>query len=443
MSRKLKLKLGLFIQGAGHHAVGWRHPQAQSGSENFELIKQLAQTAERAKLDMIFLADGLTTSADSSPSVVARFEPITLLAALSTVTRRIGLAVTASTTYYDPFNLARLLASVDQLSQGRAAWNVVTTSTREAALNFSQTDHLEHSVRYERAAEFVEVVKGLWDSWEPDPYIVNKQTGEYIDKRKVHELNHKGKYFAVKGPLNVSQSPQGQPVIIQAGSSGPGQELAARIGEVVFTAQQTFEDAQAFYNGLKGLLPKYGRRPEHLHILPGLFPVIGATEKEARDKYEELQSFIDDTKAYATLQERFDYDLRGYSLDSLVPDIPESSGRKSRPQLLMKLARDKGLTLRQLYREVAGARGHRIVVGTPIQLADHIQKWFEGFAADGFNIMPPYVPGGFEDFVDGVIPELQNRGLFRTEYEGGTLRENLGLPVPANRHSTVSTLSNT
>ncbi|MFM9277416.1 LLM class flavin-dependent oxidoreductase [Paenibacillus jiagnxiensis] len=439
MSRGRKLKLGLFIQGAGHHVAGWRHPEAHSGSENFALIQQLAQKAEQAKLDMIFLADGLTTSAGSPPSVVARFEPITLLAALSTVTRRIGLAVTASTTYYDPFNLARLIASVDKLSDGRAAWNVVTTSTQEAARNFSAQDHLEHSLRYERAAEFVEVVKGLWDSWEQDPYIVNKETGEYIDKRKVHELNHKGKYFSVKGPLNVSQSPQGHPVIIQAGSSGPGQELAALIGEVVFTAQQSYEDAQNFYSSLKELLPKYGRLPEHLHILPGLFPVIGATEKEARERYEELQSFIDDSRAYDTLEERFEYDLRGYSLDDPVPDIPESSGRKSRPQLLMKLARDKGLTLRQLFREVAGARGHRIVVGTPIQLADHIQQWFEGYAADGFNIMPPYMPGGFDDFVDGVIPELQNRGLFRTEYEGSTLREHLGLPVPANRHSTVST----
>ncbi|MFB5675298.1 LLM class flavin-dependent oxidoreductase [Paenibacillus terreus] len=439
MSRGRKLKLGLFIQGAGHHVAGWRHPEAHSGSENFDLITQLAQKAEQAKLDMIFLADGLTTSAGSPPSVVARFEPITLLAALSTVTRRIGLAVTASTTYYDPFNLARLIASVDKLSDGRAAWNVVTTSTHEAALNFSAQDHLDHSLRYERAAEFVEVVKGLWDSWEQEPYIVNKETGEYIDKRKVHELNHKGKYFSVKGPLNVSQSPQGHPVIIQAGSSGPGQELAAQIGEVVFTAQQSYEDAQNFYSGLKGLLPKYGRPPEHVHILPGLFPVIGATEKEAREKYEQLQSFIDDSRAYDTLEERFEYDLRGYSLDDPVPDIPESSGRKSRPQLLMKLARDKGLTLRQLFREVAGARGHRIVVGTPIQLADHIQKWFEGYAADGFNIMPPYVPGGFDDFVEGVIPELQNRGLFRTDYEGSTLREHLGLPVPANRHSTVPT----
>ncbi|MBU5353411.1 LLM class flavin-dependent oxidoreductase [Paenibacillus silvae] len=440
MSRGRKLKLGLFVQGAGHHVAGWRHPKALSGSENFDLIKQVAQKAEQAKLDMIFLADGLTTSASSPASVVTRFEPITLLAALSTVTRQIGLAVTASTTYYDPFNLARLIASVDKLSEGRAAWNVVTTSSPEAAQNFSNTAHLEHHLRYERAAEFVEVVKGLWDSWEQDPYIVNKETGEYIDQSKVHELNHTGKHFAVKGPLSVTQSPQGHPVIIQAGSSGPGQELAARIGEVVFTAQQSYADAQAFYASLKGRLPKYGRSPEHLHILPGLFPVIGNTEKEAKEKYEELQHFIDDSRAYATLEERFQYDLSGYSLDDPIPDIPESDGRKSRPQLLMKLAREKGLTLRQLYREVAGARGHRIVVGTANQLADHIQKWFEGYAADGFNIMPPFLPDGFDDFVEGVIPELQNRGLFRTEYEGSTLREHLGLPVPQNRHSIVPTL---
>ncbi|WP_019536327.1 LLM class flavin-dependent oxidoreductase [Paenibacillus ginsengihumi] len=440
MSGGRKLKLGLFLQGAGHHIHGWRYKDAQSGSENFELIKRLAQTAERAKLDMVFLADGLTTSPDHAASVVTRFEPITLVAALAAVTSRIGLAVTASTTYYEPFNLARLLASVDQLSNGRAAWNVVTTSSLEAAENFSRQkeEHPEHSERYERAAEFVEVVKGLWDSWEPNPYKIDKATGEYIDKRKLHELNHVGKFFSVKGPLSVTQSPQGHPVVIQAGSSEPGQELAARIGELVFTAQQSFEDARAFYAGLKGRLPKYGRLPDHVHILPGLFPVIGATEKEAKEKYEELQSFIDDSRAYDALEERFQYDLREYSLDEPVPDIPESSGRKSRPQLLLKLARDKGLTLRQLYREVAGARGHRIVVGTPLQLADHIQKWFDGYAADGFNLMPPYVPGGFDDFVQGVIPELQNRGLFRTEYEGSTLRENLGLPRPINRHTRVS-----
>ncbi|MEC0235637.1 LLM class flavin-dependent oxidoreductase [Paenibacillus kribbensis] len=435
MSEGRKLKFGLFIQGAGHHTSGWRHKDAQSGSENFELIKQLAQTAERAKLDMVFLADGLITSPDASASVVARFEPITLLAALSTVTSRIGLAVTASTTYYDPFNIARLLASVDQLSQGRAAWNVVTTSSPEAAKNFSREDHPDHHLRYERAAEFVEVVKGLWDSWEQQPYIVNKETGEYIDKSKLHELNHEGTFFSVKGPLNVTQSPQGHPVIIQAGSSGPGQDLAARIGEVVFTAQQSLEDAQQFYSHLKAQLPKYGRAAEHLHIMPGLLPVIGATEKEAHEKYEYLQSFIDDSFAYDSLSERFQYDMRAYSLDEPVPDIPEADGRKSRPRLLLKLARDKGYTLRQLYKEVAGARGHRIVTGTPLQIADHIQQWFVGYAADGFNIMPPYVPGGLDEFVDGVIPELQNRGLFRTEYEGSTLREHLGLPVPVNRHT--------
>ncbi len=267
---------------------------------------------------------------------------------------------------------------------------------------------------------------------------MNKETGEYIDKSKLHELNHEGTFFSVKGPLNVTQSPQGHPVIIQAGSSGPGQDLAARIGEVVFTAQQSLEDAQQFYSHLKAQLPKYGRTAEHLHIMPGLLPVIGATEKEAHEKYEYLQSFIDDSFAYDSLSERFQYDMRAYSLDEPVPDIPEADGRKSRPQLLLKLARDKGYTLRQLYKEVAGARGHRIVTGTPLQIADHIQQWFVGYAADGFNIMPPYVPGGLDEFVGGVIPELQNRGLFRTEYEGSTLREHLGLPVPVNRHTRVA-----
>jgi FMN-dependent oxidoreductase (nitrilotriacetate monooxygenase family) len=433
-----KLKFGLFLQAAGHHVAGWRHPEAQSGSENFQLIQQLAQIAERAKLDLLFLADGLTTSREAPASVVARFEPITLLAALSTVTERIGLAVTASTTYYEPFNLARLLASVDQLSHGRAAWNVVTTGTLASSQNFTREEHQDHGLRYERAAEFVEVVKGLWDSWEQDPYIVDKRTGDYIAKHKLHTLNHEGKYFSVKGPLNVTQSPQGHPVVIQAGSSDTGQDLAARIAEVVFTAQQTLEEAQLFYSSLKGRLQQYGRSPEHLLILPGLLPVIGKTEREAKEKYEYLQSFLDETRAITVLSERFQYDLSGYSLDDQLPDIPESSnGRKSRPQLLLSLARREKLTLRQLYKEVAGARGHRIVVGTPLQIADHIEKWFVGYGADGFNIMPPYVTGGLEDFTEGVIPELQSRGLFRTEYEGKTLRENLGLPFPANRHAHV------
>ncbi|WP_010271587.1 LLM class flavin-dependent oxidoreductase [Paenibacillus senegalensis] len=433
-SGKRQLKLGLFLQGAGHHIAGWRMPNAQSGSENLELIVQLARIAEDAKFDMIFLADGLTTSRQATPSVIARFEPITLLAALAMATQRVGLAVTASTTYYEPYNLARLLASVDLISGGRAAWNVVTTSSPDAAANFSASEHMEHGERYERAAEFVDVVQGLWDSWEPGAYLADKESGVYMDTSKLHELGHEGRFFSVKGPLNITQSPQGQPVIIQAGSSGVGMQLAARYGEVIFTAQQMLEDAREFYAKLKQMLPQYGRTADQCHILPGLLPVVGATEKEAKEKYEHLQSLIDDSFAYDSLSERFHYDMRQFDLDQPVPDIPETPGHKSRPQLLLKLAREKGYTLRQLYREVAGARGHRIIVGTPVQLADHIQQWFEGQAADGFNIMPPYVPDGLLDFTNGVVPELQNRGLFREDYEGSTLREHLGLKVPVNRH---------
>ncbi|WP_376739071.1 LLM class flavin-dependent oxidoreductase [Paenibacillus sp. 598K] len=430
-----QLKMGVFVQGAGHHIAGWRMPEAKSGSENLELIVEIARIAEEGKFDMLFLADGLTTARDATPSVIARFEPITLLAALAMATSRIGLAVTASTTYYEPFNLARLLASVDLISGGRVAWNVVTTSSTAAAANFSAAEHLEHGLRYERAAEFVEVVQGLWDSWEPDPYVVDKEKGVYMDTSKLHELGHEGRFFSVKGPLNVTSSPQGRPVIIQAGSSGVGMQLAAQYGEVVFTAQQALEDAQTFYKELKGLLPNYGRTADQCHILPGLLPVVGATEKEAQEKYEHLQSLIDDDGAYSLLSERFQLDMRSYELDEPVPDVPETPGHKSRPQLLLKLAREKGYTLRELYREVAGARGHRIVVGTPVQLADHIQQWFDGHAADGFNIMPPYMPGGLKDFTQGVIPELQNRGLFREDYDGSTLRQHLGLHKPENRYS--------
>ncbi|MBU9426128.1 LLM class flavin-dependent oxidoreductase [Burkholderia gladioli] len=434
-AERRQMRLGLFLQGAGHHVAGWRHPEAESGSENFELLRRVVQTAERAKFDMVFLADGLTSGPDAHPSMAQRFEPLTLLSALAMHTTHIGLAATASTTYSEPYHLARVFASLDRLSGGRAAWNVVTTSYDRTAANFTRGNHPDHAERYEMAGEFVDVVKGLWDSWDEDAVIRDKARGVYFDPAKVHALDHEGRFFRIKGPLNASRPPQGHPVVIQAGSSGPGQDLAARIAEVVFTAQQTLEEAQVFYRDLKGRLAKFGRAGQALHVMPGVFPVIGRTEREAREKYEQLQQWIDTSGALNLLSDRLGHDVSRYPLDGPLPELPESDQLKSRAKLLTDLARRENLTLRQLYYLVAGARGHRIVWGTAGQVADALEEWFTQDAADGFNIMPPYFPGGLDDFVEQVVPELQRRGLFRTEYAGSTLREHLGLPRPASRYA--------
>lgn len=431
---KRQMHLGVFVQAAGHHVAGWRLPEAEAGAENLDLIQRIAATAERGKFDLFFLADGLTTTKDAHPSMVARFEPMTLLAALAMSTRRIGLAATVSTTYGEPFHVARAFSSLDHLSRGRAGWNVVTTSYARSAANFSRGTHPEHSERYAIAREFVEVAKGLWDSWEDGAFVMDKATGTYFEPDKLHLLEHEGKYFSVKGPLNSSRSPQGHPIVIQAGSSDPGQELAAETADVVFTAQQSFEDAKAFYDELKARLPRYGRRPDQLHVMPGVFPVIGRTEQEALDKLKLLQSWADPAASLALVSERLGHDISGYPMDEPLPDLPLSDQLKSRSKLLTDLARRENLTLGELVAVVASARGHRMVRGTPERVADQLEDWFVGGAADGFNIMPPYFPGGLDDFVDLVVPILQERGLFRTDYSGTTLRDHLGLTRPENRY---------
>ncbi len=424
------MKLGLFLLAAGHHAGGWRHPGAESGTENIDLIIRATQAAERAKLDMVFLGDRLVTTPDAHPSMITRPDPLAVLSALSMVTTHIGLAGTASTTYSEPFSLARTLASVDLLSKGRAAWNIVTTFA-DGSINFSRERHPDHALRYEIADEFVQVVKGLWRSWDPDPYVRDKATGIYIDTGKMHALHHKGRFYEVAGPLNVTRSPQGQPVLIQAGSSGPGQALAARHAEVVFTAQQDLQAAQAFYRGLKSQVEAQGRQAGHCLVMPGLMPIIGRTEREARDKLAQLQSFTDQSNALAILSEQLDCDVTGYDLDGPLPDLPPVPGAHSRRELLLRSARENTLTLRQLYHQVASARGHQIVVGTAVQVANHMQHWVDSGAADGFNIMPAWFPAGFDDFADEVVPLLQARGLARRAYSGSTLRHHLGLPAPA------------
>ncbi|QET05151.1 LLM class flavin-dependent oxidoreductase [Cupriavidus pauculus] len=423
------MKLGLFLLAAGHHAAGWRHPDAESGTENIDLVVRMTQAAERATFDMVFFGDRLLTTPDSHPSMITRPDPLAMLAALSMVTTRIGLAATASTTYTEPFNLARTLATVDTLSRGRAAWNIVTTFA-DGSINFSRSRHPDHDERYEIAEEHVSVVKGLWRSWDKDPYVQDKQAGIYVDVNKMHALHHEGKHFSVAGPLNVTNSPQGHPVLIQAGSSGPGQALAARHAEVVFTAQQDLEAAQAFAQGLKAQVRDAGRDPRHCLIMPGLMPIIGRTEAEAHEKLAQLQSFTDQSNALAILNEQLGMDVSAYALDEPLPPLPTDIVVHSRSALLIKLARARNLTLRQLYHLCASARGHQIVVGTAEQVAQHMIDWVRAGAADGFNIMPAYFPGGLEEFLNEVVPILQTRGEFRREYEADTLRGNLGLPLP-------------
>ncbi|WP_289138020.1 LLM class flavin-dependent oxidoreductase [uncultured Brevibacillus sp.] len=439
------LKIGVFLAGTGHHVASWRHPHAQTdGSMNLAYFQQLAKTAERGKLDMLFLADSLSISPDSHPNVLARFEPFTLLTALAAVTAKIGLAATASTTYSEPFHIARQFASLDHLSNGRAAWNVVTSSIESTALNFSGEKHPEHSLRYQRAEEFVEVVKGLWDSWEDDALIRHQESGVFFDPAKLHELQHRGEFFSVRGPLNIARPPQGHPVIIQAGSSEPGQHLAARTAEVIFTAQNNLPDAQAFYQSVKTKVVSYGRSPDEVSIMPGIFPILGDTEEVAQAKFQELQELIPPSVGLKILSSYLGgFDLTPYPLDGPLPDIdiPETNAVKSRFELVLNLARREKLNIRQLYQYIAGSRGHHIFVGTPAQLADKMEEWFLQKGCDGFNLMPPLLPEGLDVFVDEVVPLLQKRGLFRTEYVGNTLREHLGLLRPANRYTSQQNVS--
>jgi FMN-dependent oxidoreductase (nitrilotriacetate monooxygenase family) len=433
------LSLGAFLYPAGHHIAAWRHPDAKADAGiDFRHYVALAQAAEAAKFDLVFLADGAGTRGDdveflsrTAHSYQAQFEPVTLLSALAAVTERIGLVGTVSTSFNEPYNVARKFASLDHISGGRAGWNLVTSSNAHEARNFSLESHYNHADRYARAEEFADVVSGLWDSWEDDAFVRDKAAGRFYDPAKRHVLGHRGKHFSVQGPLNVARSPQGHPVLVQAGSSEPGKELAARTAEAVFTAQQTLADAVAFYTDLKGRLAKYGRAPEDLKILPGLFPVVGHSESEAREKFDQLQALIDPVVGLALVSTLTGgFDLSGYPLDGPIPALPETNASKSRQHLMLELARRENLTIRQLYQRVAGARGHWQLVGTAAQIADQLEERFVNYGADGFNVMSPVLPGGLTDFIDLVLPELRRRGLFRTQYAGRTLREHLGLKRP-------------
>jgi FMN-dependent oxidoreductase (nitrilotriacetate monooxygenase family) len=430
-----RLTLGALVQGSGGHIAGWRHPDARpDGQLDFAFHADLARTLERGRFDALFIADvvaiwGHQLDSLSRTGRGEHFEPLTLLAALSLVTEHIGLAATATTTYNHPFHIARKFASLDHLSGGRAGWNVVTSVVPLEAGNFGRDTHVEHELRYRRAEEFVQVVKALWDSFDDTATIRDKESGRYYDPAGLNTPHHRGEHFTVRGPLNISRPPQGHPVVFQAGSSETGKAFAARHGEVLFTTQHSLPDAQAFYADIKARAAAQGRDPDHVLVWPGLSPLVAPTESEARQRLVELQDLIHDDVARRLVQDNIgDLDLTGYPLDGPVPDIPVTNRSKSRRDLLLKAGRQEGLSIRQLaLRFAAGST----VAGTPEQIADRIETWFRERGADGFNISFPYLPGPAEDFVDHVVPILQARGLLRTEYEGSTLRENLGLPRPA------------
>ncbi len=435
------MNLGAFVHETGQHVAAWRHPDAYAESGTvFAQAVDVAKTAERGKFDLLFLADSAAVSTLGTPESrgrmgkVVKFEPITLLSALAAVTTHLGLVATCTSTYNEPYTLARQFASMDQISGGRAGWNLVTSNNEAEAFNHGRAKHAAHADRYERAAEFAEVVIGLWDSWDDDAFIRDKASGIYYDTTKLHTLNHHGKHFDVRGPLNVARSPQGRPVLVQAGASDTGRDLAAQMAEVVFTAQTTFEQAKEFYTDVMSRLPRYGRSQHDVKILPGLYPVVGRTEAEAKHKFEFLQSLIHPSVGLSVLEHTIGVaNLAQYPLDGPVPEMADTNGPLSRQRLLLEAARRDKLTLWELCLLNAGPRGHLLSIGTPSQIADVMEHWFLHGAADGFNVMPAFLPGSLNDFVDLVIPELQRRGLFRTEYEGKTLRENLGLPKPLSR----------
>jgi FMN-dependent oxidoreductase, nitrilotriacetate monooxygenase family len=434
-----QMKLGAFFNLPGHHVASWRYPSTDPRRTlELEHLKELAQTAERGKFDMIFFADilGLKRLGNFATSTV-KLDPLIIITTLAAVTKNIGLTATLTTTYNEPFQVARKFAAIDHLSGGRAGWNVVTSGNEKEAQLFGKEKHLEHARRYERAEEFVELAKKLWFSIEDEALVIDKQNGRFLDVDKVHPVEHQGEWFKVQGLLDAPSTPQGHPVIVQAGSSEAGKELAAKTAEVIFTAWQTLEEAQAFYRDVKGRLAKYGRKPDDLKIMPGVFITVAQTEAEAIAKQKELNSYILPEVGLEYLSSFIGVDLSGYDVDAPLPTTGETTEDKTNPQIrtniIRTLAEREGLkTLREVYEFIAGARGHREIVGTPGQIADQLEEWFLNEGADGFNIMPPTFPEGLNDIVDFVIPELQRRGLFRTEYESHTLRGNLGLSIPVN-----------
>jgi FMN-dependent oxidoreductase (nitrilotriacetate monooxygenase family) len=420
------------------HTGAWRYPGAFADANfNFGHLKRFAQTLERGRFDALFMADHLAVlnmplEALKRSHTVTSFEPFTLLSALATATEHIGLVATASTTFDEAYHIARRFASLDHISGGRAGWNIVTTSNPDAALNFGREEHMEHDERYARAREFYDVVTGLWDSFADDAFVRDVASGTFFDPSRMHVLNHKGKYLSVRGPLNIGWPLQGWPVIVQAGASEAGKQLAAETAEVVFAAGSSLANAQRFYADVKDRMQKIGRNPDHLKILPGALVVVGRSVDEAREKRARLDSLVNYANAIASLSIALGHDASKFDPDAPLPDIPETNASKSGRERVIDLAKRENLTVRQLAQRLGGYGGHAFV-GTPASIADQMEEWLVTRGSDGFNVMFPFLPEGLDDFVDRVVPELQRRGIFRREYEGKTLRENLGLPRPANR----------
>jgi FMN-dependent oxidoreductase (nitrilotriacetate monooxygenase family) len=434
-----QLRLGAFMRPVSIHTAAWRYPGGTPDA-NFKLqaLVRYAQKLEAGKFDAFFMADHLAVlnmpmDALKRSATVTSFDPLTLLSALAMVTKHLGLIATASSTFEPAYTIARRFASLDHISGGRAAWNLVTTSNPDAALNFGLNEHMEHGERYARAREFYDVVTGLWDSWADDAFIRDVNSGIYFDPDKLHVLNHKGKYLSVRGPLNIARPIQGWPVIVQAGASDAGRQLAAETAEMVFAAGGPIEAGKAFYSDVKGRMDKLGRDRDGLKILPGCFTIIGDSMDEARDKRLRLDSLVHTDSGMAALSIALGHDASKFDPDGPLPtNIPETNQSKSGRQRVLDLAAREKLTVRQLAGRLGGYGG-LAMMGTPKMIADQMQEWLEAEACDGFNVMFPYLPGGLDDFVDKVVPELQRRGIFRTEYEGTTLRENLGLKRPKNR----------
>ncbi|WP_222184544.1 LLM class flavin-dependent oxidoreductase [Geminicoccus harenae] len=434
-----KLRLGAFMRPISIHTAAWRYPGANPAA-NFDLeaIVGYARTLERGRFDAFFMADHLAVlnmpmEALKRSATVTSFEPFTLLSALAMVTERLGLIATASTTYNEPFHVARRFASLDHISKGRAGWNLVTSGNPHEAMNFGRDEHVEHATRYQRAREFYDVVTGLWDSFADDAFLRDVENGVFFDPDRLHVLNHAGEHLKVRGPLNIARPVQGWPVVVQAGASEAGRQLAAETAEVVFGSANNLADGQRFYADVKGRMKAIGRDPDHLKILPGAFIVVGDTVEAAKAKKRRLDSLVNAASGIASLSVQLGTDVSKFDLDGPLPPIPETNASKSARQKLIDLAEREQMTVRELAQYVGGAYGTLELIGTPKTIADQMEEWLMTEACDGFNVMFPYLPGGLDEVVDLVVPELQRRGLFRTEYEGRTLRENLGLPRPENR----------
>jgi FMN-dependent oxidoreductase (nitrilotriacetate monooxygenase family) len=426
------------LRDTGSHLAGWRHPDAYDGGlQRFAYYRDLARAAERGKLDAVFFADTVGFRHIVGRDAYARtdqgrLEPITLLAALSQATSRIGLVATASTSFSEPYTVARMFASLDHLSEGRAGWNVVTSSGENEAHNHGLDRHLGHAERYDRAAEFVEVVRDLWDCWEDDAFLIDKASGRYFDPAKVHALAHKGAHFSVAGPLNIPRPPQGHPVIVQAGSSDTGRAFAVAHADVIFTIPTTLEMARTFRAAVIADAAEIGRAAPK--VLPAIHAIIGATEAEARARFDALAELIDPELSLSVLQMLLGgADLSGHDLDGPLPDIPATLANQTTQRMLIDRAHREGLSIRKLATQASVGRGAMMLAGTPVQIADRMEEWFAAGAADGFVVSHPFLPTGLDEFVDHVVPELQRRGLFREDYAGTTLREHLGLERPDNR----------